>query len=64
MDQEVQDARARLAAKFGKPTQIGGKGRYHMLWRFAERLILWYNYRDSEEGKEGCAHHIVGIWRR
>ena len=27
MDQEVADARARLAAKFGKPTQIGGKGR-------------------------------------
>merc|ERR1712084_133037 len=26
MDQEVADARARLAAKFGKPTQIGGKG--------------------------------------
>jgi len=26
MDQEVADARAKLAAKFGKPSQIGGKG--------------------------------------
>ena len=26
MDQEVADARARLAAKFGQPSQIGGKG--------------------------------------
>ena len=26
MDQEVKDARAKLAAKFGTPTQIGGKG--------------------------------------
>lgn len=27
MDQEVKDARAKLAARFGQ-TQIGGKGRY------------------------------------
>ena len=26
MDQEVQDARAKLAAKYGKGTQVGGKG--------------------------------------
>ena len=28
MDQEVAEARARLAAKFGKNTQLGGKGEY------------------------------------
>ena len=28
MDQEVQDARAKLAAKFGKSTQLGGKGKF------------------------------------
>ena len=26
MDQEVLDARAKLAAKYGKSTQVGGKG--------------------------------------
>lgn len=33
MDQEVSEARARLAAKFGNPTQIGGKGTINnFLW--------------------------------
>jgi hypothetical protein len=27
MEQEVADARARLAARYGTPTQIGGKGK-------------------------------------
>jgi hypothetical protein len=27
MDQEVLEARARLAARYGAPTQIGGKGK-------------------------------------
>jgi len=27
MDQEVAEARARLAARYGAPTQIGGKGK-------------------------------------
>ena len=27
MDQEVQEARAKLAAKYGKGTQLGGKGK-------------------------------------
>jgi hypothetical protein len=27
MDQEVKDARARLAARYDNPTQIGGKGK-------------------------------------
>lgn len=31
MDQEVKDARARLAARFGKATQLGGKGTYTSL---------------------------------
>jgi len=26
MDQEVKDARAKLAARFGANTQVGGKG--------------------------------------
>ena len=30
MDQEVADARARLAQKFGKPSQIGGKGKLNL----------------------------------
>ena len=36
MDQEVQDARAKLAAKYGKGTQLGGKGNSN---RFSHRLI-------------------------
>ena len=36
MDQEVQDARAKLAAKYGKGTQLGGKGNSN---RSAHRLI-------------------------
>lgn len=31
MDQEVKDARARLAAKFGDCAQIGGKGKFFYL---------------------------------
>jgi hypothetical protein len=44
MDQEVKDARAKLAARFGQ-TQIGGKGRYlhliSVLWRGRRGSIFW-----------------------
>ena len=64
MDQEVQDARARLAAKFGKPTQIGGKGRLHLLSLSGLRLNLGHVCRYSEKDEEGCAHATVGFGRR
>lgn len=53
MDQEVMDARAKLAARFGQ-TQIGGKGRYlHLSW--IEQGPVWQDfwgcciYRDGKE---------------
>lgn len=35
MDQEVLDARAKLAARFGK-TQVGGKGKFHLSYRLLD----------------------------
>jgi hypothetical protein len=34
MDQEVLDARAKLAARFGTPAQIGGKGKYLQIQQY------------------------------
>ena len=39
MDQEVLDARAKLAARFGK-TQVGGKGKSSCA---EPRLFEWFN---------------------
>ena len=38
MDQEVADARARLAAKFGQPSQIGGKGMVQLVVSYSNDL--------------------------
>jgi hypothetical protein len=46
MEQEIQAARDKLAARFGNATQIGGKGTplsYHK-----------YFYRHSEKKEEAC----------
>jgi hypothetical protein len=54
MDQEVLDARAKLAARFGTPAQIGGKGKYeqiqeymatfNLLTRFNSFILSCYNF--------------------
>lgn len=48
MEQEVKEARARLAARFGDHTQIGGKGSHHIL--SLKRL----DYRNPEKKEEAC----------
>ena len=71
MDQEVLDARAKLAARFGK-TQVGGKGMLRVwsvhLLKFSELEI--YEYLGLVFSIILCAHYIdivflnVGTQRR
>jgi hypothetical protein len=50
MDDEVKNARAKLAERFGTAkTQIGGKGK-------SAALILTMLYRYSEKNEEACQH--------
>ena len=44
MDQEIIDARAKLAERFGN-TQIGGKGTF---------LLLTHSRRNPEKKEEAC----------
>jgi hypothetical protein len=47
MEQEIIDAREKLKARFGNPTQIGGKGTIlHLLVNFA--------FRISKKKEEAC----------
>ena len=64
MDQEVADARERLKAKFGKQTQIGGKGKLHLRSGGDWQLNLLTSCRYSEKGEESCAHSTVSFGRR
>ena len=48
MDQEVQDARAKLAAKYGKGTQLGGKGTQRRAKRAVQTTAQTTNSEDKK----------------
>jgi len=68
MDQEVLDARAKLAARFGK-TQVGGKGKFltashtnfvpniQSIWELSRDFDIHFCivYRNPEKNQEGCS---------
>ena len=68
MDQEVLDARAKLAARFGK-TQVGGKGKFltashtnfisyiESIWEFPRDFDInfVFVFRNPEKNQEGCS---------
>jgi len=60
MDQEVAEARARLAARYGAPTQIGGKGKSaHSPSRVIEGtsyLVIRYSKKNQE------SRHYSNCW--
>lgn len=61
MDQEVADARARLAARYGTPTQIGGKGKSaHSPSHVIEGHALFALIRYSKKNQEG--RHYSNCW--
>lgn len=58
MDQEVKDARARLAAKFGETAQIGGKGKF-LFFSKSDRLL-----RNSKKNQEEDPRSNSSYWRQ
>ena len=53
MDQEVQDARARLAARYASGTQLGGKGKPLSLPSSAACLLMWMVRHPASHQKGG-----------
>ena len=72
MDQEVKDARAKLAARFGQ-TQIGGKGRYlHLNWVvyggrsasiFGNQRIMALSHAAMQIEKAAPFFALVKVWQ-